>query len=756
MNDKGTINIKSFPPSQEVPNSGQTFTFERIISHRRGTGKRKGRLDVAVKWKDYEEPTWEPMEVIKQDDPITLAQYARQKGLLNSQNWRWARAYLQQNEMEPNDIDEEEIGVASSQDDDNDIVEDASSEGESSDSSIYMPKRKIYRKKHKRKYIYKDFVFYINDKGPSSVKLAKAFHAEVIQQTKDVDARGSDASAFMPPPQNMVQVLKLKNFKIKKAWIASCGKEITTLIENDTFGFEDPPSGTKVIPVMEDLRVKILEDGMLDKLKVRIVVRGDLQKKLLEDINNWSPTASHRSLKLFLANACKYKCRVRQLDFIGAYLQALMQTDVWIILPSYYASLFPKYKEYFGRPLKLKKSMYGQNVSGKNWYDELHQYLTSVGFIPSPSCPSMYVRRNKDGSMIKLLNYVDDMLYFCTNEEELKKFELDLAQRFRLELKGQASWYLSVRIQQDKNFDITIDQNRYVQSILRRFLDTARVPETQRHFFTPLPADFKASRKDLAPTEEESKEIQRQYNIDYPACVGCLIYLSYTRTDILYAVNKLAKFNRQPGRFHMDSIVHLLRYIRDSPSFGIKYYSDYEQSPVHKMLKQNGINTNRELVTFSDSSWQDDPDNSKSTGCYLNIYRGGLIDHSSNMPDPVALSSAEAEYNEGCLACMGTAHIKMLLEDLEQMELDYPIPIIIDSKAAHDMGHSFKSTKHTRHILRRYHYVREGQLTGEHELTWIPKLYQLADIGTKPVNRLDLQNRLQYLFVKLNHERKEE
>ena len=446
----------------------------------------------------------------------------------------------------------------------------------------------------------------------------------------------------------------------------------------------------------------------------------------------------------------------RQLDFIGAYLQALMQTDVWIILPSYYASLFPKYKEYFGRPLKLKKSMYGQNVSGKNWYDELHQYLTSVGFIPSPSCPSMYIRRNKDGSMIKLLNYVDDMLYFCTNEEELKKFELDLAQRFRLELKGQASWYLSVRIQQDKNFDITIDQNRYVQSILRRFLDTARVPETQRHFFTPLPADFKASRKDLAPTEEESKEIQRQYNIDYPACVGCLIYLSYTRTDILYAVNKLAKFNRQPGRFHMDSIVHLLRYIRDSPSFGIKYYSDYEQSPVHKMLKQNGINTNRELVTFSDSSWQDDPDNSKSTGCYLNIYRGGLIDHSSNMPDPVALSSAEAEYNEGCLACMGTAHIKMLLEDLEQMELDYPIPIIIDSKAAHDMGHSFKSTKHTRHILRRYHYVREGQLTGEHELTWIPKLYQLADIGTKPVNRLDLQNRLQYLFVKLNHERKEE
>ena len=140
----------------------------------------------------------------------------------------------------------------------------------------------------------------------------------------------------------------------------------------------------------------------------------------------------------------------------------------------------------------------------------------------------------------------------------------------------------------------------------------------------------------------------------------------------------------------------------------------------------------------------------------MNIYRGGIVDHSSNVPDPVAMSSAEAEYNEACLACMGTAHIKMLLEDLEQTEINQPIPIILDSKAAHDMGHSFKTTKHTRHILRRYHYVREGQLTGEHELTWIPKQFQLADIGTKPVSRPDLDGRTKYLFVDVNLGRKEE
>ena len=67
-----------------------------------------------------------------------------------------------------------------------------------------------------------------------------------------------------------------------------------------------------------------------------------------------------------------------------------------------------------------------------------------------------------------------------------------------------------MRIKQDKGFNITIDQGRYVQSILRRFLEKAHVPETQRHVFTPLSTEFKASKKDMAQSEEESKEIQRQ------------------------------------------------------------------------------------------------------------------------------------------------------------------------------------------------------------------------------------------------------
>ena len=65
----------------------------------------------------------------------------------------------------------------------------------------------------------------------------------------------------------------------------------------------------------------IQSDRSLNNLKLRIVVRGDLQNKEMVG-DTWSPTSSMRTLKCFLADAAKHKARVHQLDFIGAFLQA--------------------------------------------------------------------------------------------------------------------------------------------------------------------------------------------------------------------------------------------------------------------------------------------------------------------------------------------------------------------------------------------------------------------------------------------------
>ena len=48
--------------------------------------------------------------------------------------------------------------------------------------------------------------------------------------------------------------------------------------------------------------------------------------------DTYSPTASMRTLKYFLANAAKHKARVHQLDFIGAFLQEKVKNRVFLKL----------------------------------------------------------------------------------------------------------------------------------------------------------------------------------------------------------------------------------------------------------------------------------------------------------------------------------------------------------------------------------------------------------------------------------------
>ena len=91
--------------------------------------------------------------------------------------------------------------------------------------------------------------------------------------------------------------------------------------------------------------------------------------------DTWSPTASMRTLKYFLADAAKHKARVHQLDFIGAFLQANVKNRVFVKLDMRYEVYFPEYTQYFGRALKLLKSMFGMTNSGKLFADELTERL---------------------------------------------------------------------------------------------------------------------------------------------------------------------------------------------------------------------------------------------------------------------------------------------------------------------------------------------------------------------------------------------
>ena len=148
---------------------------------------------------------------------------------------------------------------------------------------------------------------------------------------------------------------------------------------------------------MDVYKAKIQSDGSLEKLKLRIVVRGYLQNKEMFG-DTWSPKTSMSTLKYFLADAAKHKARVHPLDFIGTFLQSNVKNRVFVILNMRYAAYFPEYSQYFGRALKLFKSMYGMIKSVKLFADELTEWLIEESFMQSQCHMSIYYKYAPGGS----------------------------------------------------------------------------------------------------------------------------------------------------------------------------------------------------------------------------------------------------------------------------------------------------------------------------------------------------------------------
>ena len=142
-------------------------------------------------------------------------------------------------------------------------------------------------------------------------KLFSTVVKDISQELTTLGESCSKVSRFIPEPRNFAEVTKLSQ-NIKKSWLKSTFKEKKNLINNQTLLIEYQNEGEPVTPCMDVYKAKIQSDGSLDKLKLRIVVRWDLQnKEIIGD--NWSPTAFMRTLKYLLVDAANHKSIVHQL-----------------------------------------------------------------------------------------------------------------------------------------------------------------------------------------------------------------------------------------------------------------------------------------------------------------------------------------------------------------------------------------------------------------------------------------------------------
>ena len=89
-------------------------------------------------------------------------------------------------------------------------------------------------------------------------------------------------------------------------------------------------------------------------------------------------------------------------------------------------------------------------------------------------------------------------------------------------------------------------------------------------------------------------------------------------------------------------------------------------------------------------------------------------------------------------------------EDPDMVPKEAPV-IVSDRKSAMFMAKNGRDTKHTGHISRRMHFVRNGEKCKIHKIDWCEGGLQLADIGTKNVSEPDLTPRMKYMMVRLEN-----
>jgi hypothetical protein len=134
----------------------------------------------------------------------------------------------------------------------------------------------------------------------------------------------------------------------------------------------------------------------------------------------------------------------------------------------------------------------------------------------------------------------------------------------------------------------------------------------------------------------------------YSSTVGALHYLSITRPDIAFAVNKVFQFSHAPRDTHWTAIKCILQYLKYTISYGL-------------LIKPN---PSFQLLAFSDVDWAGCPDDRKSTSGYCIFLGCNLISWAVKKQPTVSRSSTESEYKALANATVELLWIQSLLKEL--------------------------------------------------------------------------------------------
>jgi hypothetical protein len=468
--------------------------------------------------------------------------------------------------------------------------------------------------------------------------------------------------------------------------------------------------------------IKRKKNGEIDRFKARLVVQGFKQREGIDFQKTFSSTTQIRTFRVFVATAIQHDWEITAYDISNAYLNAPMDTELYMKWPPGYPS------ENKDTVIQLIKGLYGTRQSGRLWQQCLYEALRELGFAVCKT-ESGVVHRSTDNGPFVIISFVDDLCIGTSKKNrDLKNKVVELlCQKFTVKCLGILDLYIGIGVDWGTHLGLRtvyLHQEQYWKNCVQKYLDkddikTAKVPATPNQRLTKL---------DCPITDEEKSEIDYPYiNVTGTVLYGAIC----TRPDIMFATSNLCRFNANPGHEHVKASKVLLRYLKGTSGDGIRYTQDKN---FHSVINGGKMR----IQVYVDSDWAGCPDTRRSTMGYVIKISNGPVSWKSRLMPMVAQSSCEAEFMALAEVCR---EVMWICRFYDEIGISYHIPeIFCDSQSAIAWSEDPIQHQRNKHIEIKYYYCRDLVTENCVRLFYVITGKQQADPQTKPVGPQVMNN----------------
>jgi hypothetical protein len=193
-----------------------------------------------------------------------------------------------------------------------------------------------------------------------------------------------------------------------------------------------------------------------------------------------------------------------------------------------------------------------------------------------------------------------------------------------------------------------------------------------------------------------------------------LQYLTFTRPDIVYAVQQVCLHMHDPRESHLTVMKRILRYLRGTSDYGL-------------LLRRS---RSTDLVVYTDADWVGCPDTRRPTSGYAVFLRDNLVSWSAKRQTVVSRSSAEAEYHAVANGVAEATWLRQLLLELQSPPSRYTL-VYCDNISVVYLSNNPVQYQRTKHVEIDLHFVREKVAIGQVRVLHVPTTSRFADVFTK-------------------------